>query len=114
MVKTQHTCIERGCTITGPDDQVFESGGAWIGKHKGTGQLGGVMYAYEKERKVGDWHGVKKVPATFGREWRSNMGDMRQVVSFSLYGHPCTGIYYKSGSDIVRFRVCVGSGGGLA
>ena len=98
------TCIEQKCTVIGPDGQGFESGGAWIGKHKGTGRLGGLVYAYQKESKVGDWHGVRKVPAIFGREWRSNMGDTRQVVYFHLYGRPCTGIYYKSGSDIVRFR----------
>lgn len=101
---TQHTCIEQDCTITGPRSQAFTSGGAWVGKHKGTGRLGGLLYAYQKESKVGDWHGRKKVPAYFGREWRSNMGDTRQVVSFQLYGRPCTGIYYKSGGDIVRFR----------
>ena len=101
---SRQTCIEQNCTITGPNGQPFKSGGAWIGKHKNTGQLGGILYAYLKEHKVGDWHGQKKVPAVFGREWRSNMGDTRQVVSFRLYGRPCAGIYYKSGSDIVRFR----------
>ena len=97
------TCVEQDCTIT-MNERSFESGGAWIGKHKRTGRLGGLVYAYEKESKVGDWHGFKKVPATFGRTWQSNMGDTRQVVYFRLYNRPCTGIYYKSGGDIVRFQ----------
>mgnify|MGYP001567344498 CR=1 FL=1 len=99
----KQTCIEQNCTFA-VEGRSFTFGGAWIGKHKGTGRLGGVVYAYPKESKVGDWHGVRKVPAMFSREWRSNMGDTQQAVSFRLYGRLCSGVYYKSGSDIVRFR----------
>ena len=100
---SQSTCIEKDCTFA-HDGQSFESGGSWVGRSRKTGRLVGLLYAYEKEKKVGDWHGVKKTPACFSREWRSNMGDLRQIVYFRLYNLPCTGVYYKSGSDIVRFQ----------
>jgi len=84
--------------------KVFKSGGAWLLKHKKTGMLGGVLYAYPKEKKVGDWIGKWKVPAKFGGEWVSNMGDKRQHVKFNIGKKRFSGIYFKSGSDIIRVR----------
>jgi len=82
----------------------FTSGGSSLGRHKETGRLGGILYAYPKESKVGTWNGKEKYPAEFGNEWRGNMGDVRQQVSFTMNGKKFSGIYFKSGSDIVRVK----------
>ena len=56
------------------------------------GKLRGLLYARENENDkrvsgwrgtVGSWSGDWQVKAYFGREWRSNFGDVRQSVYFS-------------------------------
>jgi hypothetical protein len=95
--------VERKCVVKFGKRR-FESDGAFIGKHKKTKMLGGVLYAYEKEGKVGNWKGTWKIPATFGDEWISNMGDKRQNVDFQIGRKKFHGTYFKSHGDIVRIR----------
>lgn len=64
----------------------------------------GLLYAYPKDNMVGGW-ADKLVNATFGNEWVSNMGDKRQSVYFSFEGKKYYGIYFKTNSDIVRYRM---------
>ena len=97
------TFVEQDCTFR-HEGQSFSANGAWIGRHKVTGKLGGILYAFPKESKVGTWNGSKKVSATFAREWRSCFGDTRQAVYFTWDDVPFSGVYFKSGSDIVRAR----------
>jgi len=85
------------------DGQEFTSGGGFIGQDK-NGRYGGLVYAFEGEKKVGDWGGTCKVDAHFGSTWRSNWGDVRQSVHFTYNGVRFYGVYFKSGSDIVRVR----------
>ena len=85
------------------DGKEFASGGGFLLKDK-NGKFGGLLYAYEKEGKIGDWSGKCKVSAHFGNIWCSNMGDKRQSVYFSYDGHNFYGVYFKSNSDIVRVR----------
>jgi hypothetical protein len=82
----------------------FSSGGAYLGKRIDTGLHEGFFYAYPKEGKVGNWKGDKKVPAYFGTEWISNMGDTRQHVEFTWDGVKLSGTYYKSSGDVVRVK----------
>lgn len=89
--------IEKDCIIE-HEGRKFESGGAVIAN----GQA--ILYAYEKDKAVGTWHGDKKYPAYYGHEWRSCFGDKRQSVYFSIDNVKYYGVYYKSGSDIVRAR----------
>ena len=81
----------------------FTSGGSFIGKSK-EGKLGGILYAYPDENKVGSWDKSVTYPAEFDTEWMSNMGDVRQTVRFKIGDKKFVGTYYKSGSDIVRFK----------
>ena len=103
MSQSQNTFVETDCTVKF-NEQSFTSGGAFIGRRKDNGKLGGILYAYEQQNMVGDWHGQTKVLARFGNEWHSNFGDTRQSVYFTWQGIPFYGIYYKSGGDIVRVR----------
>mgnify|MGYP001594461803 CR=1 FL=1 len=89
---------ETDCTITFQGKTFTSGGGAIVGDRA-------LLYAYPAEKMVGNWHGTLKVPAKFGRQWRSNMGDLRQRVTFTWDTHRYTGIYYKSGSDIVRAKI---------
>lgn len=66
----------------------------------------GISYAYEKDSVVGGF-ADKLCNARFLNEWKSNMGDTRQLVKWSFNGHKYSGIYYKSGSDIIRWRKLV-------
>jgi len=97
------TFAETSCTFSHESREVT-SGGSWIGRHRKTGKLVGLLYVYPNEGKIGTWQGDKKVPVRFGREWRSNMGDTRQGVWFTWDGVQFSGIYYKSGSDIARVK----------
>lgn len=102
MKKKESGSIEKG-TIFRYKGQAFHSGGAFIGKTR-KGIRVGILYAYPKESKVGDWKGRWKVPATFGNEWRSSFGDKRQNVKFKIGKKNFSGIYFKSNSDIVRVK----------
>jgi hypothetical protein len=95
--------IENDCSIV-LEGKTFSNGGAFIGKRKDNGKLGGILYAYPKEDKVGTWDGKTKFNAFFGNEWTSNMRDKRQSVYFSYDGKKFYGVYYKTNSDIVRVR----------
>lgn len=81
----------------------FTSGGAFLGVDN-HGRMGGLLYAYEEEGMVGNWDGSIKINAVFGRTWRSNFGDERQVVHFEYADRKFWGIYYKSRSDIIRVK----------
>ena len=100
------TFIEQDCVIE-HQGRKFESGGAYIGRHRKTGRLGGILYVIREESKptyVGSWDAQMKVPARFGCSWTSGFGDTRQSVYFELEDKPFYGIWYKSGSEIVRCR----------
>ncbi|RPI56247.1 MAG: hypothetical protein EHM49_00730 [Deltaproteobacteria bacterium] len=103
VIGQNKTCLEQKCTIEF-QGKTFESGGAFIGINRKTGKRDGIVYAYQGEGKVGNWHGDIKVPAVFGREWTSSFGDIRQSISFTWKEMRFSGIYFKSGSDIVRVR----------
>lgn len=82
----------------------FESGGAFFAKRRKDNLMGGIVYAYPKEGKIGNWIGTWKVPAHFGHEWLSNMGDTRQNITFHVGNKGFTGTYFKSGSEIIRVK----------
>ena len=96
------TFFEEGTLVH--EGKKFTSGGSHIGINKKTGKMGGILYAYEKEKKVGTWDGKQKYPATFARGYRDNFGGTRQTVYFKINGKTFTGTYFKSQGDIVRFR----------
>ena len=98
-----NTMVETGCTVS-HEGRTFESGGSWLLRHQTTGKMHGMFYAYEKTGQVGTWHGDVKVAARFGRAWRDNFGGTRQHVTFTWDGIKMSGIYFKSGGDIVRAR----------
>jgi len=98
----EKTFYEEGSMII--DGKKFTSGGAFLGINKKTGKYGGILYAYPKTGEVGTWSGKKKIKATFGKEWKSNVGDLRQTVKFKWNGKNFIGTYYKSGSDVIRFK----------
>ena len=82
----------------------FTSGGSYILKNKKTKKLEGILYAYPNDKAVGTWDGKTKIPASYGKEYSGNLGDVRQTIKFSKNGKNFTGTYYKSGSDIVRVK----------
>jgi len=94
--------IDQDCTIE-HEGKKFTSGGAFIGKDKND-KFGGIVYAYESTKQVGNWDGSIKINARFGMTWQNNMGDIRQSVYFTYESVNFYGVYYKSGSDIVRCR----------
>jgi len=95
--------IDQSCSIN-LQGMTFTSDGAFILRNIKTNKLGGILYAYPKENKVGNWDGTIKVSAYFGREWYSNMGEKRQAVYFTYNKISFYGVYYKTNSDIVRVR----------
>jgi hypothetical protein len=117
--------IETDCTIE-LNGQKFTSGGSFLWPNEKTGKLEGLLYAtIERNQKseqldrnvgvwplsnwgqkgtVGSWDGSLKIPALFLNEWVNSMGDIRQRVRFEYQGKKFSGIYYKSGSDIVRVK----------
>jgi len=95
--------IDQDCKISA-QGMSFTSDGAFILRNIKTNKLGGILYAYPKEKKVGNWHGSIKIRAYFGREWYSNIGDKRQSIYFIYEGVSFYGVYYKTNSDIVRVK----------
>jgi len=95
--------IESDCKINF-DGREYESGGSWLLRRVKDNKLVGILYAYDKEDCVSSWSGDLKIPAHFGNEWYSNFGDKRQSVYFTYCGKNFYGVYYKSGSCIVRVR----------
>lgn len=65
-----------------------------------------MAYVYMNRREIGTWTGQTLGYIThIGSEYRTNMGDTRQHVWFNgINGRKYSGVYYKSGSDIIRFR----------
>jgi len=99
--------LEQNCTIE-IDGHSLPNGGGWLCKRVDTGKYEGLLYAYLSEHEIGSWNGSIKIPARFGYSWHSNMGDIRQSVYFTheidSVKHYFYGVYYKSGSDIVRVK----------
>lgn len=98
------TFIERECILE-HEGRKYESGGAWIGAHRDTGRLGGLLYVHRTEGQathVGSWGDSLRLDAYFGRTWRSGWGDERQVVYFTYVERPFYGIWYKSAGDFLR------------
>lgn len=89
--EVEGTFMDRNCVLEFQGRE-FESGGAFIGQNK-QGKLGGVMYVCEKEKAVMNWHGTIKIPARFGRVWKSNMGDRRRAVYFQYAGRRFFGMW---------------------
>lgn len=91
--------IEQNCTFT-VEGKSFTSGGALLDDN---GR--GIFYAYPEKRSIGNWHGDMLIPATYGREYRSNFGDRRQTIYFEYNGEKYIGVWYtKNWSQIVRVR----------
>jgi len=84
--------------------KTFTSGGAFMGVNKKTGKMGGLLYAYPRERSVGTWDGTIKIPAKFTRIYRDNFGGLRQTVYFTYQGKRFIGTWFKSQGDIVRVK----------
>lgn len=64
-----------------------------------------IAYAFPTRCEVGTWTGQKLGDAKFAHEWQDNCGSIRQSVYIKgINGKYYYGIYFKSGSDIVRFR----------
>jgi hypothetical protein len=100
--------VETSCPFT-HNGQTFTAGGAWLMRRRDTGRLEGLLYAYG-DSAVGDWQGQHRYPATFGRPFRSNLGDLRRCVWFRIDGRDFFGVQYgMEWSEVVRVRECAGS-----
>lgn len=63
----------------------------------------GIAYAYENDKMIGGF-ADKLYNASFMYEWKSNMGDLRQSVYWTIDGQNYYGVYYKSNSDVIKWR----------
>lgn len=95
--------LETMCKIEFEGKELLNNG-SYILRHAKTGKKVALMYAYYNENKVGTWDGSIKVPAYYGRKYRSFFGDLRQTVYFKMNGTYFIGIYFFSGSSIVRAK----------
>lgn len=112
--------VENNCKIDFGGRE-FSAGGSWMLRRKDTGKMEALLYISKKEEVyidttghnwgkvtrlyLGSWDGSLKVQVAYrGSEYRSNFGDIRQSVWFRWNGLYFHGIWYKSGSDIVRAR----------
>src|SRR5690349_657416 len=96
--------FETDCTIE-HDGKKFTANGAFIVTEQPSGRLVALLYANDKEHILTDWHGSLKIPAVFGREWRSNLSDLRQHVSFEHDGHNFSGVWFnKEWNQLVRAK----------
>jgi len=101
--ENQKTCLEQACTLE-HNGKTFESGGAFIGVDA-KGIHGGVVYGNCNMPEVMNWHGDIRVPAKYGRIYRSNMGDKRRHVWFTWKGIKYHGVWCSiDWSQIVRVR----------
>jgi hypothetical protein len=83
----------------------FESGGAFLAKRVDNGKYVGQVYAQWDKQEVRNWHGDIKIPAFYGPEYRSNMGDLRQSVYFHYQGKLLFGTWYsKEWNQLVRVK----------
>jgi hypothetical protein len=90
--ESDKTCLERKCIINFQGKE-FESSGAFIGINPKTGKHGGIVYGDWDYKMVGNWHGDIKIPAHYGKEYESNMGDKRRSVWFTYKGIKMYGIW---------------------
>lgn len=93
------TYFEKKCTFEWLG-KTFEAGGAFIGFNKITQKHSGIVYEYQSEGKVGNWHGDIKVNAIFGRKRIGSFGEIRQSVWFIWRGIKFYGICSNCRSDI--------------
>ena len=63
----------------------------------------GILYAYSKDNMIGGF-ADRICPAHYGKQWKSCFGEIRQSVYFTFEGLKYWGTYYKSNSDIIRYR----------
>jgi len=98
------TFAETDCTFNFGEHSCT-SGGAYIGVHRKTGKLGGLLYIQDGGKMVGDWHGDDVTPVEYaGKVYRSNFGDRRQTLYFHWHDTPMMGVYMRENSDIVRCK----------
>lgn len=63
------------------------------------------LYIKEADRTATTWMGHKLGDVTFGRPFRSNMGDVRVPITVrGVNGVTYVGTYYKSAGDYARIR----------
>lgn len=63
------------------------------------------LYINEGKREAATWMGHKLGDVTFGRPYRSNMGDTRVPITVrGINGVVYTGTYFKSAGDYARIR----------
>jgi hypothetical protein len=79
-------CIEKECVIE-HDGKKYESGGAFIVDNIG------AVYGDWNFKTVSNWHGTIKIPARYGKEFKSNMGDKRRHVWFKREGKIFHGVW---------------------
>jgi hypothetical protein len=64
-----------------------------------------VLYINEGSREATTWMGHKLGDVTFGRAYRTNMGDTRVPITVrGINGVTYVGTYYKSAGDYARVR----------
>jgi hypothetical protein len=96
--------IDTDCKIE-HEGKIFESGGAFILTNTKTEKMGGMVYGYEEEKKVGNWDGSLKIPAHYGRIYESNfLGNRRRHVWFKYDGKNFFGVCYSVDWD-QRYQV---------
>ena len=97
------TCLETDCTIEF-EGRKFTSGGAFIGVDK-NGKHGGRVYADWNKREVSNWSGTVKVPAIYGRKFRSNFDDLRRHIWFTWKGINFHGLWCSiNWSELVNVK----------
>jgi hypothetical protein len=65
-----------------------------------------ILYINEKESIATTWMGEKLGKVIFGKEWKSNMGDVRiSIVIKAINGKTYCGTYYKSSGDFAKIRL---------
>lgn len=93
--KSNEAFVETDCKITF-EGKTFESGGSFIAINKKTGKLGGILYEDAEHNQVTSWDGSLKIPAKYGRIFRSNFRDnRRRFVWFTYQGKHFIGINYS-------------------
>jgi hypothetical protein len=107
IVTSNTAFIETDC-IFKHEGKSFESGGSFLAINKKTGKLGGILYEYENEGKIGSWHGDIKIPAKFGYKFDSNFRDcqgfpvQRRYCWFTYHGKRFIGINYN-----IHWQSCI-------
>ena len=64
-------------------------------------------YVNSDKKQITTWTGERLGDCTFGREYHSNMGDLRVSIHVrAINGRRYHGTYYKSAGDYCRLKVC--------